>query len=797
MGIGSLYYLSGATLLASLLCESVHCHQLAALPSSSVMVFATLSVTSKNFQLTEQAGPNTTPSTEPSIDQETLARRRSAKLKQKQTPSPRTFATNMTAKTDVANLDRHEMTTYEMKLRHHAALEDVKMLETPGASAADRSPIPRSHEADKVQSAASTQSTDRGTESSLLPTRTTYQKTSSSAHQPPEQQSHSILFMALNATPKSEHPKTSAFPTTNTPARQFETAILKPTTTSSARMTTSENSAQAMPPNLERSDSSAQQSAKVEKFETDQQVSCGIRKRSRPVAENDEADGSDETNARPQKRSKAASRIQIEYDDNGVPRLRVAQAASTIEGTQSPVAVTRPNPPSVSGMDLVPSKAQIPLPQDAPLVTSPSTTAAHPEALFTPPKQPFSLLGAIIEDSSLIMALVSCLDIPSLISWYAIDKKFHWYYNKNYTAFILASVRTWAPGAESIFPWRHYEEFCIKDPIKRQKTKADPLGPELAQMNLFSRDVPSMRWLQMVVWREGVVKDMTIQLAAKAFRTPPETRDAIKRLWFIMDLPLNAHRLACIQSKVYITDRTLHLATHFFIKVDMFFTDPAFKAYPANHPNQGIWPNRWAHGMAVGCNLREKLLAEKSLTPLWRVMRGWAPDGAGNGRPIQPLDILKLWMRHRFRFDSRTPEDIDRTLPIMGLRMEQFYKTGYQKFVMPKNGTPFKPIKILSPDLLVMGEAVRRRIDMARKWYDFMAWGFVGTRGRRIPTQTEEQQLKMVKSPWTPRERFIIARNKALEKKRLEDAAAEVQKDVEINEDDQTGSGSIIMEHET
>lgn len=238
----------------------------------------------------------------------------------------------------------------------------------------------------------------------------------------------------------------------------------------------------------------------------------GPQKRSRSDVGDGEYEDELDSNVPPQKRTRKRIQVQVQYDRNGMPRLQHAPSAT-------PNAVPfRPRP---NGMTSVEAAMQAATP-----VASTPMSAMRPA--WQPDKKKFSLLGAIVEDSSLIIELVSCLTIPSLISWYAIDKKFHWYYNKNVTAFVLASVRTWAPGAEKIYPWRCYEHLCIKDPIKRQKEKSEYLGPDIAKLNLFSRDCPSMRWLQMVVWREGVVTDMVIQLTTKALRVPPGTVDAIK-----------------------------------------------------------------------------------------------------------------------------------------------------------------------------------------------------------------------------------------------------------------------------
>ncbi|KAF2208673.1 hypothetical protein CERZMDRAFT_101120 [Cercospora zeae-maydis SCOH1-5] len=509
-----------------------------------------------------------------------------------------------------------------------------------------------------------------------------------------------------------------------------------------------------------------------------------------------------------QKRSKSSMTVEITYDENGVPRLKTTEAALQHDSILTPASPVQPPYTPSTAPPHTPQTVQALVSAIAGPQTPEIGTPVTPAPLRLPTKrgENFSLLGAFVDDSSLIITLVSYLDIPSLISWYAIDKKFHWYYNKNYTAFILASVRTWAPEAETIFPWRHYEKLCIKDPVKRQKVKSDYLGPDIAQMNLFSRDVPSLRWLQMVVWREGVVKDMVIQLATRALRVPPHTRDAIKRLWFVMDLPLNAHRISCIQSKRYIANSTLKLATIFFLKLDMFFTDPGYPLFPINHPSQSIFPNRWANGIPVGSSLKEILLAERSLTPLWRVLRGWAPDGAGHGRPIEHLDILKLWMRHKFRStnpaappatDPNNP--IDNSLPIMGLRMEEFVQTGYQPFFTPKDGTPFRPIPLMTVDLLVMSEAMRRKIDLQKKVFEMMSYGFGTLGGRRVKVFTEEEILRQERAVWTSRELRIIRRNEERERvaeemrsKLLE--VDEVGGDEDMGDEDISGETAMVTE---
>ena len=89
-------------------------------------------------------------------------------------------------------------------------------------------------------------------------------------------------------------------------------------------------------------------------------------------------------------------------------------------------------------------------------------------------------------------------------------------------------MRTWAPRADKIYPWRCYKSLCVKDPVLRQKLRLQGKEAEMKVKHSDLRDVPSLKWLQMVVWREGVTKDMLIQLASNGLRCPFGTHDAIK-----------------------------------------------------------------------------------------------------------------------------------------------------------------------------------------------------------------------------------------------------------------------------
>lgn len=145
-----------------------------------------------------------------------------------------------------------------------------------------------------------------------------------------------------------------------------------------------------------------------------------------------------------------------------------------------------------------------------------------------PDAQAFSMMRALTDHPDILIMLVTYLDLPTLISLYAIDRRFHFLFNSNYVAYIRASLRTWAPGSEEIFPWTCYRSLCVKDPVPRPKLKW--MGREDRAVREFEerRDVPGLRWLQMVIYRDGVCKDIMIQLALQGLRCPRRTSEALK-----------------------------------------------------------------------------------------------------------------------------------------------------------------------------------------------------------------------------------------------------------------------------
>ncbi|KAK5728548.1 hypothetical protein LTR15_001684 [Elasticomyces elasticus] len=452
-----------------------------------------------------------------------------------------------------------------------------------------------------------------------------------------------------------------------------------------------------------------------------------------------------QSSERPAKRARIENKLEISYDALGTPRVSAITPTFAL-----------PSGRKISGSKIL----------------NPRIGSASNES--------FSLFNAFLHDNDLLMQLVSFFPIPSLISFYAISKPFHYLFNGSYIAFILANMRTWAPGADMIYPWRYYAPLCIKDPRLRQKSSA--VGKDVKLKYQDMRDIPSLRWLQVVIWRQGVCKDMLIQLAAQGLRCPPGTLDAIRRMWFIMDFPLNSQRVSLMRSEEYISKATISRATMFFLKVDMAFTDPVGPVYAVNgpHTNPLVHLPQWQNTGLVGCSLRALLTAERHFTPLWRVLRGVCPDPEEPMLPIERLDILKLWIRHKYHLPEDTPEHVKRQT-IFGVPWHEVGTAGMERtgIVTHKNadGTPktiinpgltslaaqnthreqqmlyphqkrivlpnVKPREVLlRPDELVMREGIRREMQLHTQWTRMMLWGFCDDLGRNLPVRSAEELLR-------------------------------------------------------
>lgn len=287
----------------------------------------------------------------------------------------------------------------------------------------------------------------------------------------------------------------------------------------------------------------------------------------------------------------------------------------------------------------------------------------------------FSVFQALLSHPELTFEVAKHLDVDDLVSLYAISKEFHLMLDGRFTAMILAQSLGKAAESSRTFLFKCYRNLCIYDPGARP-------NPEIAGQ---ARHVPSFRWLRMILFREKVVHDIIACLAAEGHRLPKRASLVIKKIWFMMDIGDNIRRIGLIHNKTFWEDRDLYVATSFFIKLDMFLTDPV----------DGNGETR----------LRKMLFAQRSLSTLWKVLK--------REQMATQYEMLQMYVRWRYR-----PAQRHRGMSICGVPANEV-GTGELE------GWGTGRAVLMRPDELIMREAIRRKMGLHQKYIDMMLWGYI------------------------------------------------------------------------
>lgn len=112
------------------------------------------------------------------------------------------------------------------------------------------------------------------------------------------------------------------------------------------------------------------------------------------------------------------------------------------------------------------------------------------------PNECFNIYKAILRLTTHFFQFAICLPSATIVDLYAIDKEFHYRFN-NYSTSIVSDYASYhAPRAAFIFSWIMFPELCISDPL---------LKPMAGRSDL-ARDIPSLRWTKMVIYRDRVTR---------------------------------------------------------------------------------------------------------------------------------------------------------------------------------------------------------------------------------------------------------------------------------------------------
>lgn len=299
------------------------------------------------------------------------------------------------------------------------------------------------------------------------------------------------------------------------------------------------------------------------------------------------------------------------------------------------------------------------------------------------PQKKFSIFEAFLDHADLLLCLSAHLAIPDLVSLYCISRTFHFHLNLHYATYVLQSARKQAPESYRIYPFRQYRDLHLRDPAGRE----DPDNPGQIRLN------PSLRWLQMLHFRETATKEILARLSLSGHRLPARASITIKKIWLLLDMPTTATRVGLMHNAKLWTKTDLLLAAMFFVKLDMRFS----------HPVDGSGDTA----------LRELLLCQRGLTLLWKTLCGQALQNR--------LQIVQQYARCFYRPPTDDPELS--TYPIMGIPAREVGRLGYEFW-----GKTGSNRVLLRPDQLVVGECARRHLKLGQRLLNFMFYGIVNHR---------------------------------------------------------------------
>ena len=285
----------------------------------------------------------------------------------------------------------------------------------------------------------------------------------------------------------------------------------------------------------------------------------------------------------------------------------------------------------------------------------------------------FNIFSALCNHPELVFEMAGQLEVEDLISLYAISKDFHYTMNMRFTTLIHSQCSKLAPESAQIFHFKAYKPLCILDPASR-KVESD---------SRRIRMVPSFCWLRMVVFREKVVDDIFRSMAGDGHRLPGGAKRTVKLLWLLMDMPTNAKRVGFIKNTRYWKDEDLFIATMFFMKLDMMFTDPV----------DGLGP----------VALRRLLIDQNSLGPLRQCLR----------KKMTHFDLVQLHVRIACRPLTNSPAQ-----KVFGVERRKVGKK-------LQEGENAKGDVVLRIDQLIMREGIRRNLNLEEYYEDFLLWGYI------------------------------------------------------------------------
>lgn len=322
-----------------------------------------------------------------------------------------------------------------------------------------------------------------------------------------------------------------------------------------------------------------------------------------------------------------------------------------------------------------------------------------------------NILTAMCENTVLVTELGKHLPVKDILTLYSTVRSFHHSVN----AYLLSNIRTWveykALEAGRIFPFQFYRRHLVPDPAGRSWEQQYESGQPVQAIDDDQikevRNVPGLKYLQLVLGRDQRCREMKAILARNGHRFPASIHSTLLKLWLLMDIATTAQRGALLRNRNVWTDVDLYNAQMFFVKLGLHFNDPIYG--PRSY------------------DLLRLMMGQKGLFPLWQLLL--------RKRFTTVIEILEL----KVRYDFQTPPD-HWAHEYYG---ETIYGVPFNEIgVMHLEGWGKGTTHLLRPDELVPIEATSRGLQLRHHLVHMMVWGYINREtGENLVPSLEELHL--------------------------------------------------------
>ena len=197
----------------------------------------------------------------------------------------------------------------------------------------------------------------------------------------------------------------------------------------------------------------------------------------------------------------------------------------------------------------------------------------------------------------------------------------------------------------------------------------------------------------MIFFREKVVYEIMTIMAEDGVPLPSRCALALKRMWFILDIPDNARRIGFIHSNMLVPDLDLYFMMCLFVKLDMRFNEPCA---------QNVY-----HGF------RKMITSQRSLSFLLRVLK--------RNQLENQYEVMNCWIRTRY-----VPAEDEVGMNMFGVKGDEVGKGRDEDWGKKTTQQLGRAVQVLlRPEQLVMREAVRRGLRFQKHFLRSLLYGYI------------------------------------------------------------------------